>query len=93
MVLSIIDQTIKYSETKSIELQDINYETDLYYGEIFKKNISFVLGKPNFEHVDKNIVYFNIYLVNDSAIHSKIGIYETENDKFNSISNEFPSTW
>jgi len=84
MVLSILDNDINYIETRNVDTNDIDYETNIYTGEIFKAAISFVLGNPNFEYVEKNIVYFNIYLVSNKSVYCKIGIYEIENDKYSS---------
>ena len=77
MVLSKINKEINYLETNSIDNNDLDQEAFIYKGILYKKNIKFVLGKPNFQYIDDNIVYFNIYLVNKNKVLSKIGIYET----------------
>ena len=50
----------------------------IYKATIYSKSVKFVLGKPNFEYIDNNIVYFNIYLVKNSQLDSKIGVFETK---------------
>tara|TARA_Y100000768_G_C23982427_1_gene686653 strand:- start:282 stop:2366 length:2085 start_codon:yes stop_codon:yes gene_type:complete len=85
MVLSIINNDINYIESNIIEKSDIEYETYIYKAKIYNKDIKFVLGKPNFQHIDNNIVYFNIYLINANEIISKIGIYETNNTIYRSL--------
>lgn len=79
MVLSDIDTNINYIESININKHDIDYESYVYKGHIYGKNIKFILGKPNFEYIDNNIVCFNLYLVNDAEEFVNIGIYETEN--------------
>lgn len=79
MVLSDIDTNINYIESININKHDIDYESYVYKGHIYGKNIKFILGKPNFEYIDNNIVYFNLYLVNDTEEFVNVGIYETEN--------------
>jgi len=88
MVLSNIDSNINYFESNNIDKKDIDYESYVYKGRIYNKNIKFVLGNPNFEYIDNNIVYFNIYLVNKNSIVSKIGIYETENTIYRELLDE-----
>jgi predicted NAD-dependent protein-ADP-ribosyltransferase YbiA (DUF1768 family) len=85
MIISNIDNTIKYEETKAIASGDIQHEASIYSAKIYNKTIQFVLGIPQFEHINKNIVYFNIYLANDGFVVSKIGIYETYNSDYTSI--------
>jgi hypothetical protein len=85
MVLSSIDSDINYIETNNIDKNDLEHEAFVYRARMFNKNIKFVLGKPNFEYINNNIVYFNIYLVNKSLVVSKIGIYETNNTSYTSL--------
>tara|TARA_B110001452_G_scaffold254388_1_gene245920 strand:- start:866 stop:2899 length:2034 start_codon:yes stop_codon:yes gene_type:complete len=85
MVLSNIDSNINYIETNGVDKKDFEYESYIYEAEIFKKFIKFVLGKPNFDYIDNNIVYFNIYLVKNENVVCKIGIYETENTVYTTL--------
>jgi hypothetical protein len=85
MILSNIDNTIKYEETKAIATNDIEHEASIYSAKIYNKTIEFVLGLPQFEHKSKNVVYFNIYLANKGFVLSKIGIYETYNSDYASL--------
>ncbi len=85
MVLSKIDKSIEYNENTKIETTDIEYETTVYLGELYKTNIIFVLGKPNFDKIPNNIIYFNIYLIKNNNIFSKIGIYETNNTIYSTL--------
>jgi predicted NAD-dependent protein-ADP-ribosyltransferase YbiA (DUF1768 family) len=85
MVLSKINATVKYEDTKAIASTDIEHETCIYSAKIYNKAIQFVLGLPQFEYSSKNIVYFNIYLANNGFVVSKIGIYETYNSDYGSL--------
>lgn len=85
MVLSIIDNSIQYPESKNIDPDDIDHEAFVYYGEILNNPVNFVLGKPKFDYVENNIIYFYIYLVNNENIHSKIGLYEVNDNDYNSL--------
>ena len=85
MVLSNIDKNIDYFETNIIDKQDIDYETYVYKARIYNKNITFVLGQPNFDYLDNDIVYFNIYLVKNEDVVSKIGLYETQNTIYSNL--------
>ena len=82
MVLSKINTDINYLETNTIDDNDLDQEAFIYKGYLHKKNIEFVLGKPNFEYIDNDVVYFNIYLVNKNTVLSKIGIYEAANSNY-----------
>ena len=85
MVFSRIDGDINYKETRNIDSIDLNSTSDIYHGELFKKPINFVIGEANYTYIDKNIIYFNIYLVNIDKLISKIGVYEIKSEKYSYI--------
>tara|TARA_B100001175_G_scaffold316091_1_gene329130 strand:- start:1625 stop:3682 length:2058 start_codon:yes stop_codon:yes gene_type:complete len=84
MVLSKIDENINYLETNNLDKNDEG-ESYAYKATIFNKSVKFVLGKPNFEYIDNNIVYFNIYLVKNNQLDSKIGVFETKNTYYRNL--------
>lgn len=86
MVLSKIDQNINYLESNNLDKNDEG-ESYAYRAKIFGKKVKFVLGKPNFQHIDNNIVYFNIYLVKNTELVAKIGIFETKNTSYRDLLN------
>jgi hypothetical protein len=88
MVVSNINNTIKYEETKAIASNDIDVESSIYSAKIYDKTIQFVLGLAQFEHKSNNIVYFNIYLANNGFVIAKIGIYETYNNIYSTLLDE-----
>ena len=65
MVKSLLDPTITYSESPKIDPLDLDYDANLYETVIYDQDIIFALGKPKYTFVDKNIVYYSIYLVVD----------------------------
>ena len=84
MVLSKIDQNINYLESNNLDKNDQG-ESYAYRAKIFGKKVKFALGKPNFQYIDNNIVYFNIYLVKNSELVAKIGIFETKNTSYREL--------
>ena len=85
MIASNIKKDVRYIETNSIDKTDLDKEAFVYNAKIYNKHIKFVLGAPKFEYLSSSILYFNIYLVNNSSIVSKIGLYETNNTDYNSL--------
>ena len=76
MVVSQIDKTVHYVETKKIDEEDRGFATSLFEIEILGKIIVIGLGKEKHTYQKKGIVFFPIYLVANNAIKSKIGVYE-----------------
>jgi predicted NAD-dependent protein-ADP-ribosyltransferase YbiA (DUF1768 family) len=85
MINSNLKKEVRYNVTNNIDKSDLDKEAYVYNAKIYNKHIKFVLGAPNFEHLNSKIIFFNIYLVNNSSIVSKIGIYETNNSDYNSL--------
>ena len=82
MVNSRIDSKINYKESRNIDSDDIDYTSDIYKGVLYKKEINFIIGKPNYRYIENNIIYVNIYLVNLDRIVARIGIYELDGSKY-----------
>ncbi len=76
MVNSKINKKINYLEVNSVDLNDINHESDIYIGKLYNKNINFTIGLPIYDYTDFNIIYFYLYLVKENDVIMKIGIYE-----------------
>jgi hypothetical protein len=78
MVKSILDPTINYPETKNIDKEDKNYDSQVYEITLFQNSteINIVLGQPKYTFVDKKIVYYPIYLVLNDKVTLQIGVYE-----------------
>lgn len=82
MVNSRIDSKIIYKESRNVESDDIDHTSEIYSGVIYKREINFILGKPNYKYIENGIIYLNIYLVSKARIVSRIGVYELDSSKY-----------
>ena len=80
MVLSRIDESINYVERNDMEPDDINYDASMYAVDIKDIPLLIALGKQKNNYVDKNVIYFPIYLVKDpnKVTTSQIGVFESK---------------
>ena len=76
MVNSILDKSINYPELKKLFSEDKNYNASAYEVEILGKDTTIALGQPKYTFIEKNIVYFPVYLVINDKVDSQIGVYE-----------------
>jgi predicted NAD-dependent protein-ADP-ribosyltransferase YbiA (DUF1768 family) len=81
MVVSLIDPTIEYEDKREIEKIDKNTKAEIYETDINDKTIQFVVGKIIKKYIDKNIIYYPIYLIKNSKVDSQIGLYEKKYKK------------
>ncbi len=89
MIKSNLNPGLNYKENSLLEEKDINYKAVLYEIELFKGyDANIALGNVSYEHVDKNILSFPVYLINNGYVVSKIGIYEIFSDKYSSLLDE-----
>lgn len=88
MVLSKIDKSVNYSELKKLNEDDIDYETYVYSGNLFDKYIEFSIGKPKYAYIDKNIIFFYIYLINYDSVLINIGVYEILSYNYTNVIDE-----
>ena len=78
MVLSKINVSVNYSETKKIHKDDIKQEVELYEVEIKNVDIIIALGNMQNKYEEENILYYPIYLVKHNNKVIQIGLYEIE---------------
>ena len=91
MVYSNINSTVFYKESPDIDPEDIDYEALIYELDIHRKQILVVLGKAKHTFIQRNIIYFPVYLVTNGAIKARIGVIEiTKNSllEFHDILND-----
>ena len=88
MVKSLIEKNINYSEIKILHPEDENYKTTLYESEIFTIKVIIALGKAKYDLLDKQIIYFPMYLIQNDKIALRIGLYEIISDKLDEILDE-----
>ena len=82
MVLSKINATVNYIETKKIHKDDIKKEVDLYEVEIKDVDIIIALGNMRNQYEEENLLYYPIYLVKHNNKVIQIGLYEIESSNY-----------
>ena len=85
MVNSILDKSINYPEIKKIDPEDLDYDATAYEITIFDNEKTIALGQPKYAYIEKDIVYFPIYLIVDDRVDSQIGVYEIFSTKLISV--------
>lgn len=86
MVASKINPAVNYTETKTIDPEDIGHSSPPYELDVFRgETISVVLGKPKYTFTEKNIIYFPIYAVSEDIVRSQIGVFEVNPMKITSV--------
>lgn len=76
MVLSKIDDSVSYPETKKVHPEDLDKESELYQIEVNGVGIIVAIGRPKNAFNARNITYFPVYLVKKNDKVLQIGVYE-----------------
>jgi predicted NAD-dependent protein-ADP-ribosyltransferase YbiA (DUF1768 family) len=77
MVSSRLNPNINYQERRQIEEDDLGFSSSIYELDVYDITIAVVIGRPKLTYVNKNIIYFPIYIISaDDKIKSQIGIFE-----------------
>ena len=71
-----INTTIIYPENKKLSDDDRNYDASLYEITLHGKVIVIALGQPNIDYLDKEIIFYPVYKIENDKVVSKIGLYE-----------------
>tara|TARA_R110002072_G_scaffold302816_1_gene488927 strand:- start:1034 stop:3028 length:1995 start_codon:yes stop_codon:yes gene_type:complete len=88
MVLSKLDKSINYKELKKLNDDDVDFDSNVYAAELFNKYIEFTIGKPKYFYIEKNIIFFYIYLVNKNSVVLNIGVFEIQSSEYSNIIDE-----
>mgnify|MGYP001446012149 CR=1 FL=1 len=88
MVQSILDKSINYPPIKKIEIDDVNYDATAYDVDIYGFNKTIALGQAKYAFIDKNIIYFPIYLIIDDHVTAQLGIYEIFSNELINVTDE-----
>ena len=89
MVLSKINKTISYVETKKVNPDDLSKEANLYEIQANGVNIIVAVGNARQDFEDKNVTFFPIYLVKSNNKVMQIGVYEIKSsDLMNYLDDE-----
>lgn len=76
MVKSSLNDTIDYPEIKKLNKEDKNYDADLYEIVLFDKLVVIALGLPRMDYIDKEIIFYPVYIIKNDKVESQIGLYE-----------------
>jgi predicted NAD-dependent protein-ADP-ribosyltransferase YbiA (DUF1768 family) len=88
MVSSKLNDAINYKENRAIEDGDFGSSSVVYEMEIEERPVKFVLGKQKYTYSGKNVLYYPIYLLNETRIKAQIGVFELQANKALNILDE-----
>jgi len=89
MVVSKIDNSIDYPDSKFVDPDDLEYDAQLYEIELYPDlDVIIALGQVKYTFVDKNILYIPVYLTNDGEVLVQIGVYEFPANIYTSLLDE-----
>jgi predicted NAD-dependent protein-ADP-ribosyltransferase YbiA (DUF1768 family) len=88
MVVSKINKSVSYPEIKTIDLKDIDEDSNMYEIEIFEMNIIIAVGNSHIKQDDKSIMYFPIYFIKKNNKSVQIGVYEIPAKNITRITDE-----
>lgn len=85
MTTSRLNASFVYPENRGVFAEDENHETDLYEINLFDVDVVFGLGTPK---QFGSIVFFPMYLIHDSELHSQIGVFEIPFEHMSTVYDE-----
>lgn len=80
MVNSKLNPKIDYNESKKLNPEDEGFSTFVYETDLLESRIFICTGKIKYTFAGKGVFYYLIYLVNDGAMVSQIGVLELSKD-------------
>jgi len=81
MVYSNLNSAVFYKETPSVDPEDVGYSSTLFEMDVLGKTVLIVLGKAKHSFIERNVVFYPIYLVANGKVKSQIGIVEMPKNK------------
>ncbi len=88
MVYSNIHSSVFYKDEQTIDPEDVGHPATLFQMQLFGKMVLIVFGKIKHTFIDRNVVFFPIYLVSSGKIVSQIGLVEMHKNKVISLLQE-----
>ena len=76
MVQSKINSTVNYPEINTLDPEDKEHDADLYEIDVNGVECIIAIGLPKFAFIDKDIVYYPVYIIKDERVDAQIGVYE-----------------
>ena len=88
MVVSKLSKNINYTEKMRLDSEDIDHNATSYNVNIKDFELLIAIGKEKYTFVNKNVIYFPIYLIKDEKVFNQIGVYEIYSHKLPNILDE-----
>ena len=88
MVKSNLVKSVNYPEIKTLDEEDRNHDADMYELQVLGVDCIIALGLPKFAFIDKDIVYYPVYLIKNDRVDSQIGLYEIMKNRQVSVLDE-----
>ena len=95
MVNSILNPEVNYPEIKFLDPEDKVYDAPMYLINILTTDdVTIALGQAKYTFIDKDIIYYPIYLVKNDKVCKQIGVYEImSNELINVMDDTKDSLW
>ena len=87
MIISNLDTTIQYPETNTLDVDDLDFEAQLYQTHVLDRPMVIALGRPKYNYIDqqdsskKNVIYYPVYSIVRDKVYAQIGLYEIEMER------------
>jgi len=87
MIISNLDTTIQYPETNTLDVDDLEFEAQLYQTHVLDRPMVIALGRPKYNYIDqqdsskKNVIYYPVYSIVRDKVYAQIGLYEIEMER------------
>ena len=90
MVLSKLDSRIKYDESRLVYDEDIGMDASLYeiFPDALEYKVNVAIGKIKYTYVEKNVIFFPLYLINNNEVIMRIGVFEVLSNKVTELMND-----
>jgi predicted NAD-dependent protein-ADP-ribosyltransferase YbiA (DUF1768 family) len=89
MVNSILNSEINYPEIKYLDPDDKVYDAPMYLINILNTDdVTIALGQAKYTFIDKDIIYYPIYLVRNEKVCKQIGVYEIMSNELMNVMDE-----
>ena len=88
MVKSVLVPAIEYEEKRDLLPEDENLAASLYEITLFDRDEVIALGQPVYTFIERNLIFYPIYLVKDEKVTSQIGLYEVFADNLVNVLDE-----
>lgn len=88
MIISNINPEIQFPEINTLDVDDNEYEAQLYQTHVLDRNMIIALGRPKYNYIDQqdlsktpNVVYYPVYVIAHDKVYAQIGLYEIDMER------------